>query len=193
MANRLFTSNRTNLVVILVMMQVSKKIPFDNPTVLLSVRTLYIASNIFILGLYLYVRSQINKKKDLKTLKYVEPSPMGSQEEPRPVITTVQDYDKQQLRSLIKSQLMGVGMMCVMHLYFKYTNPLVIQSIIPVKTALEGNLIQVHLFGKPAKGELERPWKATGGFMGMGQGEVKKDRASVESAEKSWRGGAKEE
>lgn len=63
MANLVFTSNRTNLVVILVMMQVSKKIPFDNPTVLLSVRTLYIASNIFILGLYLYVRSQINKKK----------------------------------------------------------------------------------------------------------------------------------
>ncbi|EEH46315.2 uncharacterized protein PADG_02413 [Paracoccidioides brasiliensis Pb18] len=175
------------------MMQVSKKIPFDDPNVLLSVRTMYIASNIFILCLYMYVRSQINKKKDLKTLKYVEPAPMGSQEEPRPVITTVQDYDKQQLRSLLKSQLMGVGMMCVMHLYFKYTNPLLIQSIIPVKSALEGNLIKVHVFGQQAKGDLERPWKAGGGFMGMAQGEVKKDKASVESAEKSWRGGAKEE
>ncbi|EEQ91836.1 hypothetical protein RJZ56_000838 [Blastomyces dermatitidis] len=182
-----------NLAIILVMMQVSKKIPFDNPSVLLGVRAMYICSNILILGLYLYVRSQINKKKDLKTLKYVEPAPMGSQEEPRPVITTVQDYDKQQLRSLLKGQLMGVGMMCVMHLYFKYTNPLVIQSIIPLKTALEGNLVKIHLFGKPAKGELERPWKAAAGMFGMGQGEVKKDRASVESAEKTWRGGAKEE
>ncbi|KAK2813933.1 hypothetical protein FQN50_000334 [Emmonsiellopsis sp. PD_5] len=183
----------TNLVVILVMMQVSKKIPFDNPDVLLGVRTMYIASNIIIFGLYMYVQSQINAKKDLKTLKYVEPAPMGSQEEPRPVVTTVQDYDKQQLRTLMKSQLMGVGMMCVMHLYFKYTNPLVIQSIIPLKTALEGNLVKIHVFGQAAKGDLERPWKAAGGFMGMGQGEVKKDKASVEAAEKNWRGGAKDE
>ncbi|KMU73105.1 hypothetical protein CISG_03366 [Coccidioides immitis RMSCC 3703] len=154
---------------------------------------MYIASNIIIAALYLYVYSQINKKKDLKTLKYVEPAPMGSGEEPRPVVTTVQDYDKQQLRSQFRSQLMGVGMMCVMHLYFKYTNPLVIQSILPLKGALEANLVKIHVFGQPAKGNLERPWKAAGGLMGMGQGEVKSDKASVENAEKSWRGGAKDE
>ncbi|EEH05548.1 inorganic phosphate transporter PHO88 [Histoplasma capsulatum G186AR] len=182
-----------NLVIILVMMQVSKKIPFDNPSVLLGVRSMYVVSNVLIMALYMYVRHQIIKKKDLRTLKYVEPPAMGSGEEPRPVITTVQDYDKQQLRSLLKGQLMGVGMMCVMHLYFKYTNPLVIQSIIPFKTALEGNLVKIHVFGMSDKGELERPWKAAGGLLGMAQGEVKKDRASVESAEKKWRGGAKEE
>jgi len=136
---------------------------------------------------------QINKKKDLKTLEYVEPAPLGSSEEPRPVITTVQEYDNKQLRALIKSQMMGVAMMCVMHLYFKYTNPLLIQSIIPVKSAFEGNLVKIHVFGQPAKGDLERPWKAGGGFMGIGQGEVKSDKASVKSAQKNWRGGAKEE
>jgi len=183
----------TNLVVILVMMQASKKIPFDNPLVLLGVRTLYVATNILIVGLYLYVQMQINKKKDLKTLEYVEPAPMGSGEKPRPVITTVQEYDTKQLRSLFKSQLMGVAMMCVMHLYFKYTNPLLIQSIIPVKSALEGNLVKIHVFGQPAKDDLERPWKSVGGLMGMGQGEVKSDKASVKDAQKNWRGGAKEE
>ncbi|PGH21331.1 hypothetical protein AJ80_03382 [Polytolypa hystricis UAMH7299] len=174
-------------------MQVSKRIPFDNPDVLLGVRVMYIASNLLILGLYLYVQMQINKKKDLKTIKYVEPATMGSGEEPRPVVTTAQEYDRQQLRALFKSQLMGVGMMCVMHLYFKYTNPLVIQSIIPFKGALEGNLIKIHVFGQAAKGDLERPWKASGGLMGMGQGAVKSDKASIEAAEKTWRGGAKEE
>jgi hypothetical protein len=103
------------------------------------------------------------------------------------------DYDKQQLRSLIKSQLVGVAMMGVMHLYFKYTNPLLIQSIIPAKSALESNLVKIHLFGKPATGDLQRPFKAAAGFMGMGQGEVKSDKASVENAEKNWRGGVKEE
>jgi len=130
---------------------------------------------------------------DLTVLKYVEPSPMGSGEDPKLVTTTIQEYDSSQLKSLFKSQLMGVGMMGVMHLYFKYTNPLLIQSIIPLKGAFEGNLIKIHLFGQPAAGDLKRPWKATGGMMGMGQGEVKSDKASIEAAEKSGRGGAKEE
>jgi hypothetical protein len=129
----------------------------------------------------------------MTTLKYVEPSAMGSSDEPRPVTTTVMDYDKQQLRSLIKSQLVGVAMMGVMHLYFKYTNPLLIQSIIPAKSALESNLVKIHLFGQPATGDLQRPFKAAAGFMGMGQGEVKSDKASIENAEKNWRGGVKEE
>ncbi len=45
------------------MMQLSKKIPFDDPDVLLMVRGLYIVSNLLILGLYLYTQAQISKKK----------------------------------------------------------------------------------------------------------------------------------
>lgn len=47
----------------LVMMQVSKKIPFEDPTVLFGVRTMYIASNVLIAMLYFYVHTQINAKK----------------------------------------------------------------------------------------------------------------------------------
>lgn len=49
-------------------------------------------------------------------------------EEPKLTTTTIGAYDQAQLRSAYKSVLMGVGMMCVMHIYFKYTNPLLIQS-----------------------------------------------------------------
>jgi hypothetical protein len=130
----------------------------------------------------------------MTVLKYVEPAPMGSAEEPKAVTTTIAEYDRQQLRSLIRAQLMGVGMMCVMHFYFKYTNPLIIQSVIPLKGAFEGNLVKVHLLGKPASGELKRPWKANSGLMGAMQGgEIKTDKKTVEAAEKSGRGGAKEE
>jgi hypothetical protein len=183
----------TNLVIILGMMQVSKRVPFDNPDVLLGVRIAYAVSNLLILGIYLYVQSVINRKKDMTTLKYVEPATMGSGEEARPVTTTVMEYDKQQLRQLMKSQMMGVGMMGVMHLYFQYTNPLLIQSILPLKGAFESNLVKIHLFGKPATGDLQRPFKAAAGFMNMGQGEIKSDKASIESAEKNYRGGVKEE
>lgn len=126
----------------------------------------------------------------MTTLKYVEPAPMGSGEPPRPVTTTVMEYDRQQVRQLFKGQLMGLAMMAVMHLYFKYSNPLLIQSILPLKSALESNLTKIHLFGKPASGDLQRPFKTTG-F--ASQGEVKSDKASIENAEKKWRGGVKEE
>ena len=115
---------------------------------------------------------------------------MGSTEEAKTVTTTIHAYDGSQLRQAWRGQLMGVGMMAVMHLYFKYTNPLLIQSIIPVKSALESNLAKVHLWGKPASGDLKRPWKASGFMQG---GELKTDKKSIEAAERSGRGGAKEE
>ncbi|KAK3074642.1 phosphate transporter (Pho88) [Teratosphaeriaceae sp. CCFEE 6253] len=133
----------------------------------------------------------------MTVLKYVEPAPMGSTEEPKAVTTTVHAYDISQLRGLFKAQLMGVGMMGVMHIYFKYTNPLLIQSLIPLKGAFEGNLVKVHVMGVPAAGDLKRPWKAAAGMMGMmggqGGGEIKTDKKSIEAAERAGRGGAKEE
>ncbi|KAF2446485.1 inorganic phosphate transporter-like protein pho88 [Karstenula rhodostoma CBS 690.94] len=184
----------TNLLIILAFMQISKKVPFDNPDVLNGVRALYILSNAIIAGIYLYVQAQIKKKNDMTVVKYVEPAPMGSGEEPKFVATTVKAYDLQQLQSLFKAQLMGVGMMGVMHIYLKYTNPLLIQSIIPLKGAFEGNLVKVHLFGQPATGDLQRPWKAAGGIMGAMQGgEIKTDKKSIEAAERAGRGGVKDE
>ncbi|EFX06503.1 phosphate transporter [Grosmannia clavigera kw1407] len=184
----------TNLVIILGMMQVSKRIPFDDPDVLNIVRIGYVASNLIILAISLYIGSLIDKKKDLTTLKYVEPAPMGSAEEPKLVTTTIHAYDKAQLKTLMRSQMMGVAMMGFMHLYMKYTNPLLIQSIIPLKGAFESNLAKIYLFGKPASGDLKRPFKAAGGLMSSLQGgSAQSDKKAVEAAERSGRGGAKEE
>lgn len=132
----------------------------------------------------------------MTTLKYVEQPQMGSTEEPKLITTTVHAYDVAQMKALYKAQLMGVGMMGVMHLYFKYTNPLLIQSIIPLKGAFEGNEVKIHLFGKPAMGDLKRPFKAAAGFMSALQGGAAaqgQDKKSIEAAEKAGRGGAKEE
>ena len=45
------------------MMQVSKRIPFEDPQVLNTVRAVYIGSNVVIALIYAYILSQINKKK----------------------------------------------------------------------------------------------------------------------------------
>ena len=130
----------------------------------------------------------------MTTLKYVEPAPMGSSEEGKLVTTTIHAYDVTQLKTLLRSQGMGVLMMGVMHIYFKYTNPLLIQSIIPLKGALEANLTKIHVWGKPAVGDLKRPFKQAAGLMsGLQGGAAQADKKAVEAAERAGRGGAKEE
>ncbi|KAK3314471.1 inorganic phosphate transporter Pho88 [Apodospora peruviana] len=184
----------TNLVIILGVMQLAKKIPFEDPNVLNACRAAYVASNLIILGIYLYIKMTVDKKKDMTTLKYVEPAPMGSSEEGKLVTTTVHAYDVGQLKQLFRAQMMGVAMMGVMHLYFKYTNPLLIQSIIPLKGALEANMAKIHLWGQPAAGDLKRPFKAPAGLMaGLQGGPAQSDKKAVEAAERAGRGGAKEE
>lgn len=129
---------------------------------------------------------------DLTTLRYTEAPPPMSQEKPKHITTTIMGYDQVQLRQAYKSQLMGIGMMLFMHVYLKYTNPLLIQSIIPLKSLFENKLVQIHLLGKPATGELARPWKVSGGMFGGFGGEPKTDKRSVEGVERKGTGGAKE-
>jgi hypothetical protein len=52
------------------MMQASKKIPFDDPNVLMGVRALYIVSNLIIVAVNLYVKTKIDKKKGAQSQKF---------------------------------------------------------------------------------------------------------------------------
>lgn len=99
-------------------------------------------------------------------LKYVDSAQPFSQEQPPLITTTVQEYDTSQLKSSIKAAFMGVGMMGVMHLYFGYSQPLLVQSIMPIKNVIESNVAKVHLFRKDPVGDLKRPWKTGGLFSG---------------------------
>ena len=44
-------------------MQVAKKVPFEDPFVLNACRAVYAISNLLILGIYLYIKAAIDKKK----------------------------------------------------------------------------------------------------------------------------------
>lgn len=178
-------------------MQVLRRLDLEDPDILLYVRIGYAACQLIAFGVCLYVKFQINKKNDLTTMKYVEPAnPMGGNPEPKAVVTTVKEYDLQQIDSQIKGIFTSLAMMGVMHLYMKYTNPLVMQSVSSVKSALETNIVKIHLWGQPASGELKRPFKAAPGFLLAftgGAGEVKTDKASIDAAEAAGAGGIKEE
>jgi hypothetical protein len=74
-----FGDHSTNLVIVLGMMQVSKRIPFEEPNVLLSVRVCYVASNVLLALLYFYMQMRVNSKKGMtclpKSLRRATPPP----------------------------------------------------------------------------------------------------------------------
>ncbi|OBA23000.1 inorganic phosphate transport PHO88 [Metschnikowia bicuspidata var. bicuspidata NRRL YB-4993] len=186
----------SNLGLMLIMMQVSRRLDLEDPQILMYVRIAYVACQLVVFGVCMYVKFQINRKNDLTTMKYVEPgNPMAGQEE-KAVVTTVKEYDLKQIDSQIKSIFTSLAMMGFMHLYMKYTNPLVMQSVSSVKSALETNIVKIHLWGNPASGDLKRPFKAAPGLLLAFQGasgDIKTDKASVEAAETAGAGGIKEE
>ncbi|KGQ80673.1 hypothetical protein MG1_06293 [Candida albicans GC75] len=186
----------SNIVIMLVLMQVAKKLDFEDPTILFYTRAAYLGCQALTFLIYFLVRYKINAKNDLTTLKYVEPAnPMSGQTEPRAVVTAVKEYDLQQVNQQIKGIFTGLAMMSFMHLYMKYTNPLFMQSISSLKSALESNIVKIHLFGVPASGDLKRPFKSAPGFLEAltGAGGVQTDKASVESAETAGAGGIKQD
>ncbi|KAF8185460.1 PHO88-related membrane protein [Pholiota molesta] len=178
-----------NLVVSLGAMQLARKIPFEDPVILNYVRIGYIVSQVIILGAYYYVSLAIKKKNDQTVLKYVEPSSPMSQDEPKLVTTTVRDYDLSETSKLLRSVYMGIAMMGVMHIYFHFTQPLFIQALMGVKNLYDAKPVAIYILGKPATGDLKRPFK-TASMFGAATG-PQTDAAAIAEAEK--RVGKKEE
>ncbi|GAA5895530.1 hypothetical protein JCM8208_005257 [Rhodotorula glutinis] len=154
-----------NMVLSLGAMQVARKIDFNDPDVLLYVRIFYVGVQALTLGIYYYVTLKIKQKNDLKVLKYTEPAKPMSGEGPTQVTTTNRDYDLAETSKAIRSVLMGCLFMAGMHLYMKYTQPLFIQGIMPLKALYDSKILKIHLFGKPASGELKRPFEAPPGML----------------------------
>ena len=113
------------------------------------------------------------------------PSFYQSQESGQLITTTVRDYDLSETSKLVRSSIhyysfvhtfnislqlrssyMGIAMMAVMHLYFHFTQPLFIQSLMGFKGLYDAKLVSIHLLGKPATGDLKRPFKAASMFGG---------------------------
>ncbi|KAF8325939.1 inorganic phosphate transporter [Amanita rubescens] len=171
-----------NLAISLGVMQLARRIPFDNPQVLLYVRVSYAATQLVVLGVYYYVSSQIKAKNDQTVLKYVDSANPMSGEPGQLVTTTVRDYDLAETSKLLRGVFLGIAMMAVMHGYFGYTQPLFIQALMGLKGLYDAKLVAIYVLGKAAEGDLARPFKAASMF-GVQAG-PQTDAASIAEAEK---------
>ena len=61
---------------------------------------------------------------------------------------------------------MGIAMMAVMHIYFKFTQPLFIQSLMGLKNLWDAKIVAIHVRGQKAEGDLKRPFQTPGMFGG---------------------------
>ncbi|KAK4700201.1 hypothetical protein P7C70_g6046, partial [Phenoliferia sp. Uapishka_3] len=136
----------TNLALSLGLMQVAKKFDFEDPTVLMAVRIGYVASQLLCVGAYYYA-----------SIVQQEPGAMTT--------TTNRDYDLGETSKAVRGLLIGVAIMAAMHLYMKYTQPLFMQGILPLKSLYESKVLQIHILGRPATGDLKRPFEQPASFM----------------------------
>jgi len=159
----------------------------------------YVTAQVIVLGLSFLIQKKIQSKKDTTVLKYLDqPKPMSG-EQPKLISTTNMAYDLEQNASAQKQALISFALMLFLNFQFGVIRPLVVQSILPVKNALQSKFAQVHLFGKPAEGDLRRPWKADNPFAALSgaaeepQSEAA-EKAAIKKAEKAEsKAGAKSE
>lgn len=49
--------------------------------------------------------------------------------------------------------------------YCRYTQPLLIQSIMPLKSLYDSKILKIHVLGQPAVGDLKRPFAQPPGYI----------------------------
>ncbi|KAI0058783.1 inorganic phosphate transporter [Artomyces pyxidatus] len=172
-----------NLAISLGVMQVARKIPFDDPKVLEYVRIGYVASQVIILAVYYFASQKIKSKNDQTVLKYVEPPNQMTQEPGNLVTTTVRDYDLSETSKLIRAAYTSIAMMAFLHLYLKYTQPLFVQGLMGLKSLYEAKTVKIHVLGQAPEGDLKRPFKGAAGMFGA-TADPQTDKAAIEEAEK---------
>ncbi|OAA45080.1 Inorganic phosphate transporter Pho88 [Cordyceps fumosorosea ARSEF 2679] len=153
----------------------SKQVPFHIPQVLLGMRIAYALSTVLVLLVYTYTKGSIDNDNSKAVFKETSvlidvPEPAsktknGKDEDKdkdkdkdkdaaKKTSISVQEYDHKQWRALIKGFCMSLAMMSAMHLYMGMPGPLLINMVIPLKTALGSELVQARLFGK----KVDRPF-----------------------------------
>jgi len=170
-----------NLVISLGAMQVARRIPFEDPQVLMYVRIGYVLTQVVCIGTYLYISAKIKQKNDTTVLKYVEPKSTMSPDSGGLVVTTYRDYDLEETSKLLRAIYMGLAMMLFLHFYMKFTQPLFIQGLMGLKGLYEAKVVALYIFNKPAEGDLKRPFKQPPGFFGSTNPAT--DKASIAAAE----------
>lgn len=93
-----------------------------------------------------------------------EPEPQeeeNSDEKPKERVVSVMEYDLQKLASARKSWATNACILAAIHFKMESVSPLVMSSLMGTfRLLFDDKLVQIHLRGAPAVGDLKRPFQA---------------------------------
>lgn len=152
-----FTEQLINIVFSILAMQFLKRIDQKEPSFLFVLRSIYIVSfSLNILLLYILKR-RIESKKDERTLKIKKVRSFFSQnedDEDEEVEVTYYNYDMDEYMKISKGLMLQFFFIAISHFKFSLCQPLVVQSILPIKWLLLNPLFVEHLLRR----EMLRPF-----------------------------------
>jgi len=179
-----FASSFSTLAFVFLVAQLTKNINFSDSNNIFYARTAYVIGQSLILALSLYIRRRILKSNEKGIIKVTEsPKPFSTETTPVEQSMTTCEYDLNELSKSIKQTLTSILIIGFLHFKFGYVQPLILQTLIPLKTLFGTPLFQIYILGKSAQlGTLKRPWKAPnpfGDLMAQQQQNVESERKKI--------------
>ncbi|KAJ3003531.1 phosphate transporter (Pho88) [Thoreauomyces humboldtii] len=156
-----------NMGLVFGLMQLANKFNLDGEENTTYLRIAYMSMQLCAFGAFYYVYLKVTSTNDTTPITYSEPKSAIDPTLGDPITTTHKEYDLKKLKEVAKSQLVSLGMIALMHFKWGYLRPLLLQSILGLKALYDAQLVQIHLFGTPATGALQRPWKAASPLAGL--------------------------
>ncbi|KAG1143108.1 hypothetical protein G6F37_001383 [Rhizopus arrhizus] len=160
-----------NIGFLLICMQLAKKVDWNDPDVLTMARIGYYSAQALVVAAAYGLIAIIKKKNDTTVLTYSPPSKpsfgQSAPSAPETISTTIRDYDIDQVKQFIQSTVTSIFIISLMHWQFKFTQPLLMQSLMPIKNLLTHKEALIHLWGDAPEGNLARPFTAENPLGGL--------------------------
>lgn len=157
------------MAVLLVLVQVIRRLDLTSSFAIGMVRLAYVFSQLAGVAFLFYIRSLIMKKGEKTEKIDVEVPPKFGELPTNPPARqkiSVMDYDLMECNKQIQQIVSGMAILGLLHWWLGFVQPLFIQSIIPWKNLLLTPLVRLHFWGAQVKDDesLKRPWKVPNPF-----------------------------
>ena len=160
----MLSSQLSGMALVMGLVQVVKYYDLANAKNALPIRIIHGAVQIFILISLAYIRSCIQQNKEKGTVTVTSPPKPFSDEEPKSENISIREYDNRELNKMLQQTIMGAVILIAVHAWLKTLQPLIFQSVLPLKNLFTSNLFQIYILRRKPEGKLQRPWKESSPF-----------------------------
>lgn len=154
-------SQVTGMFMMLALMQAVKYFDLANAKYTVVVRTAYAGAQMVIFAALYYMFVLIRQSANHSPIRIprVANPFTDTGNEPEEETVSAQEYDLRELKKFATSQLFSFLLLMTIHFWLKTLQPLIFQSIMPLKSLWSHPLFKIYVRGHVAEGKLKRPFK----------------------------------